>query len=650
MPYTRGTVFSRISRMDCDVIVGLDFGFGETAMYKFCKNAQGSWEFSSLRCGPDQEIKLPSWLCYGDDKKTVIGSDAADDRSFFPKFKVDPGHWSIEADIFLHITFRKVIRDFIGELWSNAVRYDDTIRAIVSGESSNRLMIAAGCPSSPLWLAPDSQDAYRQLIREATGCAQVELFPESVAAVMTLILEGKGSADAGIAVYDLGARTTDFTYLCIGKKMIFRSFPIGGTEIDSAMLRRVLAENGISEASLTVEEVYYGCARLREAKEKYYRTLRPTGRKTVWLRENLPLNYSIDADFMKEVLKEDRSIQINDEDYQGHSWLECFAMFVERTRLLIADSPCEKVLLIGGTSQINGVKTVCEGAYGIDEAERGEKPSLSVAKGLCYAAKAAVDSVPVIEKLQHSLRPVFERQYEELSLKLSEGAIRLGLQVLTAHLRQKAAKHEDIVSGDRKELFSVFSSFVEGEAGKQTEALYLDCLLQKLRESSGAVVEAVNQSAPELYRAGSRQPPDLPHLYTEEERSVLGSLGRNLTEEEKKIASLLSFTLVNISTWYLFDSLLINYGSSFLFRTLKISSWKLPSIVQKLSSLDFSCLRHELVQDARRRLCEGLSMHDDSRNLFLGLCSELLELAVGKLLFLVYEEDPLLRPETGLPL
>ena len=251
VPFRPGILFRQLTAAQYDVIVGLDFGHGETVAY-VCyfelDNTTGKKNpaYRIVMMDHNDSTPIPTYIHYDASGSVVIGKNAADHLDFFQHFKQSPTRWDTPVG---GRTARELMRDFIGTLWHSILLYDEKVK---EGADKNSLLLAVGCPSGGDWTTEKSMAEYGELVREATGCKRVEIFPESAAAIMANIqsaVERKQPwhTDRGVAIYDFGSSTLDFTYVLMGKVIFNLSVDLGGSQIDEAMLRKLLADHGLTE-------------------------------------------------------------------------------------------------------------------------------------------------------------------------------------------------------------------------------------------------------------------------------------------------------------------------------------------------------------------------------------------------------------------
>ena len=143
--------------------------------------------------------------------------------------------------------------DYIAELWKNARRFDELLSSAAEGGD---VLLVVGCPASPDWTGTEEMRRFAELVRAATGCANVAILPESNAAMMNAACSdaaGSGGAPdrpldimGGILIYDAGSSTIDVTYVLMGRLMLIMSLETGGHDLDTAIRRRALLDNGLT--------------------------------------------------------------------------------------------------------------------------------------------------------------------------------------------------------------------------------------------------------------------------------------------------------------------------------------------------------------------------------------------------------------------
>lgn len=244
-------------------VIGIDVGHGECMADLYYKNSEGNWvpyEVNALN-------RIPSYLVYHGDQ-VIIGSDAKDLPGLITDIKKEPKDWDLPSADEQH-TNKQVLQDFIAGLWKNVLNGSELVRGI----KPEQLLVTVGCPASRSWTEPEHMRAYADLVKKATGYPNVLILPESTAAIMTPIYSNlKIDVGGGVAVYDFGSSTIDFTYILMGKVIAMASIRLGGYDIDKAMLRKVAKNHALPLSDADRMEYSTARTQLRIAKEKFYNT------------------------------------------------------------------------------------------------------------------------------------------------------------------------------------------------------------------------------------------------------------------------------------------------------------------------------------------------------------------------------------------
>ena len=297
--FVPGMVFGNLQEIRYKMVVGLDIGHGECMAYVYRKNSQGEWEPERLMVTTDGDLRIPSYIAYAGEMP-VIGNDATTLQSGLQVyFKKEPSQWNITSADGVH-TYGKLMEDYISVLWANILSKNEVIRDC----EKDQVLIAVGCPASGAWTEPRFMSEYVALTARATGYDNVTILPESTAAIMTPIYSKKAvDLLRGVAIYDLGSSTLDFTYILMGKILITASLPLGGSDIDRAMLRYVAAENEQSLGDTNAHDLASAHTKMRIAKEQFYNT-GETAQKEESLDVSRELDYLVDSGFLLVLLEE----------------------------------------------------------------------------------------------------------------------------------------------------------------------------------------------------------------------------------------------------------------------------------------------------------------------------------------------------------
>jgi len=429
-----GMVYNYIVSKSYDMILGVDIGHGENVIYKYIKDDKGQWSMSRVIMDKKDSAAVPSYIRY-ENNNVQIGKSVEKKLDFTSYFKTQPGNWDEPADLHGH-SFGQLMKDFIKKLFDDCCIYDIQVAKAVEADRElesaidGKLLIAVGCPASGEWTDAENMDKYIQLVHEATGCKNISIIPESTAAIMTPIFDGKKKIDLGkgVVIYDLGSSTIDFTYILMGKVLITKSLRIGGSDIDRGMLRKLLSDAGLDEADIPQDQMSKVYAQLRGDKEDFYDEggnalpksslhLLKTDKNGYSIPDEYMDNspgYTVDSRFMHSVLWEDKElVNIDDSGYEELSWGECCDRFFKISKGLIGKRPMETVILTGGTSYVSDVKKICEKYYG-KRYRQEENPSASVARGLCHAKCLEVKANEALNDTRENLKTIADKKYESL--------------------------------------------------------------------------------------------------------------------------------------------------------------------------------------------------------------------------------------------
>ncbi|MBR6499993.1 MAG: rod shape-determining protein, partial [Firmicutes bacterium] len=247
--YQPGLVFKQLEKINYKMVVGIDVGHGECMAYVYRKK-DDQWEPEPLHVNSDYETKIPSYIAYDDNGNPIIGKGVSSVSGFHVYFKQEPSEWNKKPDDDAP-TYKQLMKDYISVVWNNIWTYNDIFHNVVNPVTKDDILVVIGCPASGSWTKPEAMQEYVDLTKAATGCTKVMILAESTAAIMTPIyLKKVVDLGNGVAIYDFGSSTLDFTYILMGKVLLTASIPLGGSDVDRAMLRYILRENGIDEETI----------------------------------------------------------------------------------------------------------------------------------------------------------------------------------------------------------------------------------------------------------------------------------------------------------------------------------------------------------------------------------------------------------------
>jgi len=267
--YQSGLVFQQLEKIDYKMVVGIDVGHGECMAYVYRKK-DDTWEPEALHVNSDYETKIPSYIAYDAKGNPIIGEGVSSVSGFYVYFKQEPSKWNGKPDDDAP-TYKQLMQDYLSVLWNNIWTYNDIFHNVVNPVTKDDILVVIGCPASGSWTKPEAMREYVNLTKAATGCPKVMILAESTAAIMTPIyLKKVVDLGNGVAIYDFGSSTLDFTYILMGKVLLTASIPLGGSDVDRAMLRYILRENGTDAQNIDQQSRNVCYTKLRTLKERFY--------------------------------------------------------------------------------------------------------------------------------------------------------------------------------------------------------------------------------------------------------------------------------------------------------------------------------------------------------------------------------------------
>lgn len=354
-------------------------------------------------------------------------------------FKRSPIEWD-KTDPNSGKTYREMMKDFIGTLVENLLA--GGINPIIANYKKNDIALFVGCPSDETWMAPDSIAAYEDLIREATGIRSVNVVAESTAAIFSIIRNNSTKTinpKDGIAVFDFGSSTADYTYVSLGKVLAEISWTLGASSLEANIVEKVLYDevgldpNAVWQGDFTgkqlnarqfIKEAWYG-----DTATPGYSVTAPEGtpltvqytpcdpfgnpvtsrnKSGTEIRQISVAPFSLNTKFMEDVVRKMpvRGVQSKGElvaPKQDSSWYELCRQFFTKCDHFMSNHhlPCKTIILTGGASRMDFVETICKDVFqNRVTIYRDEYPSYCVCNGLCQIAinKGRIDDVISDEK------------------------------------------------------------------------------------------------------------------------------------------------------------------------------------------------------------------------------------------------------------
>lgn len=364
-------------------IIGLDFGHCEIAA-------------AMIQSMNDETFRVMNLFLDGN-KNTVIPAEAEYHGELFNYFKASPKHFNekvrgnevtvIRRDL-MSLLFRKVM---------DGIREHNT--EIADGE---QILLIVGCPASEEWTADKSRKEYEQLIKKATGAAEVRVIPESRAAMFSALADGKGrmiSAGDGAVVYDFGSSTADSTYMKSGERCVEVSWNLGARAIEKTLCRMMCCEASEKADRLGLDivpsENYANLERrLRAVKEAYFNG--PSDEESsvfAWKfstagGKKLTAILDIDDELMDRALGEEEvNVELNGALLAG-SWKYCCKEFFRKSKTLIEENySVKEIVLTGGASKMDFIAQYAREIFPEPKyvVTCSPNPCFSVSQGLIWA-------------------------------------------------------------------------------------------------------------------------------------------------------------------------------------------------------------------------------------------------------------------------
>lgn len=430
--------------------LGVDFGHGESAgCCVVLRDANGNLvqnskiEFLNV---DNHSPKVYSTLTYENGGNVTIGKiENANVNSYF---KRSPKEWD-KVDPNSGKNYRTMMKDFIAKLVDGLL--NKGVNPTMANYKKDEIVFFVGCPSDETWTSPENRMAYEKLIREATGIENVSVVPESTAAIFSIIHNNPTkpiNPKDGVAVFDLGSSTIDFTYIRLGRILAEISWTLGASAIEANIVEKALFD----KLKLDPKRVWSGDLNKRQLearrdfKEAWYGDdINPGHVKTDPdgtsksikyyqcdefgnvvttknddgddISEVIGASFTLGEKFMESVVKEMPVFEVKEkgkpvDPKDRLSWYEYCKRFFTKCRDFMKynkkyiNLPCKTIILTGGASHMDFVKDICDDVFkdaGV-EIYRDESPSYCVCNGLCQIAVNRSRINDVIEHQKTQIR------------------------------------------------------------------------------------------------------------------------------------------------------------------------------------------------------------------------------------------------------
>lgn len=427
------------------VVMGIDMGHGEVAAHFMTTNG-----IVTCILDPDTKDKTIFSAIGYTGNIVKIGRAATNCETCYAYFKASPRNWNeIMPGGDGKKTRKQLLEDFLAQLMKQICELNPELTKVLKDNRGKRgeMLLLVGCPTSSDWLDNKDREAYEMLISRATGIvrADVRVVPESRAAIFSVFAMKKGAmidATKGIAVFDFGSSTTDFTYLQMGKKRVEHSWTLGAARIEENLTRlslertkvnhSELSTNGIGKLPLAVrsdKEAYFNdgtdklsaqaiekVQHVNGKEERIQRGINQFTGKPLYdhVTVNVPINeetilFSIQGENPGDIDFDPKFCVRKDgkDDWKNAGWFEhCRDFFLAMKQELDAKGlPCETVVLTGGASKMSFVQTFWRETFANAKNKICDPvPALSVSIGLCYLANAEARMAEEMESMAQQLR------------------------------------------------------------------------------------------------------------------------------------------------------------------------------------------------------------------------------------------------------
>ena len=611
-----------------DYIIGIDFGHGETVAYilKIERDEKGDLKFevSPLRLEEKFSV-IPTMITFDEKGNPYIGNDAKDTRYFEQWFKSSPSDWTQGGKG--ELTNEALMKKFYEKLFEQILKHNKDVK-INKAIDSSRLLICVGCPASEKWTKAQSVMAYTELVKEATGVSDVCVVPESTAALMSLMLksgniseesQGKIELDKGVAVFDFGSLSVDFTYILPGGKIVTRSITeVGGSDFDK-VLRDVLFEKmGFKKEDFPPEEMKEILVEIREAKESFYRKNGKFEIKFKLGNKEQVINEAI----MEEVMTR--------KDENGQSLKERIGTFIKLCKNAIGKAPISCAIVVGGGSNIIPLRKLVEDSFGKEKVTKYDNPSLCVAEGLCLIKQIEISGMKRLNEYQYYSKTYAEATYKEILNKITKETIPPFIEEIKLVLKEfineeREAGIQDIF--DRYEQRKKQQSASKNEDEKTTiSELYFECN----KNFQEKMTKKANEIAKNIYPENFISTPQLEvrdsEKFAKDDDVVENVIDRISSKIEKKAFKV---SLYHRITYY-------------LDKRGKLAVWVVNTFSPKwlkklLKKLDGSWLS---VEAMRRGVMNEMKKEEEYKDIIISRLLVDAEAILGKIMLQVFDEKP----------
>ena len=514
--------------MKYDLILGFDYGHGECSAEAVRLDEPDHY----VRLHLDQALHqaIPTAIWYDESGETKIGYEAMNRPGMIPYFKRSPAEWTDEQGQEAQIQGPKVVNlmsDYLRDAFNQMFTYNTEIL-----NREKKILLVVGAPASKRWLSSEYIEAYRTMIRLASGIEDVWVMPESRAAIFSAYRRNVAGANAsaGVAVFDFGSLTADFTYMQTGAMLLERSWVLGAHQVERQMLTSILRYYDFDPSEMNPRQRSGFYAKLREQKEKFYSeaissdpstlsvelvdedgelrtTVNQSGRQ---IPVTKTLTYPFDGgtwqEFMEDVVGNANNrfpVYFDGHPMGEYCWKNACRAFFEAMKNLLdqRDLPCSSIVLTGGASLMSFVRELANEVFGAERVTCEAEPAFTVAAGLCVIGQFDQQLPELIDKHLPAIQSAARDTYLTACQNMAPGLVDALIPFLTSFMKGQT---EEITVGT---LTKKLNSYIDSNREKINEALrpHLDECIEAVRNvMMEYAVNAGNETSEELYnRPGS---------------------------------------------------------------------------------------------------------------------------------------------------
>lgn len=391
------------------LIIGLDFGHGEVAAHYI----QGTKIEPLVLDGHTKDKTLMTALAYGAAGSVLIGAEAKSQHTVEAYFKASPAEWNTVTES--GYKKKQLMFDYIQQLFKQIQSANAPLGINIDPQNT---LLLVGCPTSNTWLNSQARKDYASLVRQATGIQDVVILPESRAAIFSafhLVKKLVLDTTKGVAVFDFGSSTADFTYYLLGKKRYEFNCRLGASRIEEAIVGKMMEQlqGNVVQSDIVSKEL-----EIRKFKEEFFtavqkgqdysstisldfvkqgydgkpKVIGTSHRTGMPLYDTVTVSGKINDNMIEWATEQDKFSMQEDNTHAVRSWYgHCWHFFEEAKEFLTKNKfPCETIILTGGASRMDFVRTLCKENFPVQDKNgriyMEENPSYSVSVGLCYLA------------------------------------------------------------------------------------------------------------------------------------------------------------------------------------------------------------------------------------------------------------------------